>query len=144
MPYFRMVETTLSSAMKCFTVLFEMGRSGTTSLLSPSNSCLLLRISFYTASYYSLCTYLYTASPYSLSKNQSVSAIVRFNNFGMIYSIFFIYVSFFVLLWRGMYHRYFTSAPLQFCRLLTQPNYYSYAHFFSEITQIIESSLTGN
>ena len=39
MSYFRMVYPTLSSAMTRFTVLFEMGRSGTRSLLSPSNSC---------------------------------------------------------------------------------------------------------
>jgi hypothetical protein len=38
MPYFRASAPALSSAMKRFTVLFEMGRSGTTSLLSPSNS----------------------------------------------------------------------------------------------------------
>jgi len=36
MSYFRMVYPTLSSAMTRFTVLFEMGRSGTKSLLSPS------------------------------------------------------------------------------------------------------------
>ena len=36
MSYFRMVATTLSSAMRRFTVLFEMGRSGAVSLLSPS------------------------------------------------------------------------------------------------------------
>ena len=38
MSYFHMGKPTLSSAMKRFTVLFEMGRSGTASLLSPSNS----------------------------------------------------------------------------------------------------------
>ena len=38
MPYFRTSAPALSSAMKRFTVLFEMGRSGTASLLSPSNS----------------------------------------------------------------------------------------------------------
>ena len=47
MPYFRMVATTLSSAMKRFTVLFDMGRSGTASLLSPSNSFLLFDLVFY-------------------------------------------------------------------------------------------------
>ena len=56
MPYFRMVETTLSSAMKRFTVLFEMGRSGTASLLSPSNSFLLFVFSLYTSSLRFLCT----------------------------------------------------------------------------------------
>ena len=45
MSYFRTVETTLSSAMKRFTVLFEMGRSGSTSLLSPSNSFTSVAIS---------------------------------------------------------------------------------------------------
>ena len=38
MSYFRMVYPTLSSAITRFTVLFEMGRSGSRSLLSPSNS----------------------------------------------------------------------------------------------------------
>ena len=44
MSYFHMNKFTLSSAMKRFTVLFEMGRSGTASLLSPSNSVLLTQM----------------------------------------------------------------------------------------------------
>ena len=58
MPYFRTSAPALSSAMKRFTVLFEMGRSGTTSLLSPSIFVLCFDLKSYTLSE-SLLVYIF-------------------------------------------------------------------------------------
>ena len=89
MPYFRTSKLVLSSAMKRFTVLFDMGRSGSTSLLSPSNSFDVSDTSYSELTKlarYRLCYLVFQIAALCYTKLAMTRAITIFPGYTIIYS----------------------------------------------------------